>query len=250
MATAYASGATLREIGCQYSLSHERVRQLLRDADYDISALKAEAERTRRRQLTRQHGGAIRQMLAAGQTPGQVAATLGIPVELVKRLDSRDPAYARARKLGRSKATPMKYTDEEVLRCLRKANESLGGVLTTAVYTRFAHGRHFGDGRPWPTHQTAHLRFGSWRSALERAGLPANPSTPITGHLLFTDGHCIDAILEVERVIGHLPSVAEYERYAAEMAGVLPSSATIRKRLGGWQQALKTATDFAAQSES
>jgi hypothetical protein len=101
-----------------------------------------------------------------------------------------------------------------------------------------------GDGRSWPSHQTAFLRFGSWKAALEHAGLPANPSTPIAGRLLFTDGHCIDAILEVERSVGHLPTAAEYERYSAKMAGVLPSLATVRKRFGTWRNALEAAANF------
>jgi hypothetical protein len=133
-----------------------------------------------------------------------------------------------------------------VLNCLREANAALGGVLTTAAYDAYARGRTLADGRPFPTHQTEHLRFGSWREALERAGLPANASSPIAGRLLFTDGHCIDAILEVERAQGHLPTVAEYERYAAEMSGVLPSSATIRNRFGTWSRALEAAAQFSA----
>jgi hypothetical protein len=246
MAAAYAAGATLQDIGDEYSLSRERVRQILRDAGYDLDELRAKARAARRRRIRREHGSAIREMLASGRTPSEVAGALGVPVDLVKRIDARDPSFARTRKVVRRKSHALKYTDEELLHCLREANTALGGILTGAAYDQYARGRTLADGRPWPTRQTPLLRFGSWRAALERAGLPANASSPVAGRRLFSEGHCIDAILEVERSVGHLPTVAEYERYAAKMAGVLPSSATIRNRFGSWQRALEAAAAFAA----
>jgi Homing endonuclease associated repeat/Sigma-70, region 4 len=245
MAGAYAAGATLQAIGDEYSLSRERVRQILRDAGYDLDALKAKARTARRRRISREHGPAIREMLSSGRSPSEVAGALGVALDLVKRIDASDPSYARARRVVRRKAYSLKYMDDELLDCLREANSALGGILTTAAYDEYARGRTLGDGRPWPTHQTAFLRFGSWRSALEQAGLPANAPSPIAGRRLFSEGHCIDAILEVERSVGRLPTVAEYERHAAEMAGVLPSSATIRNRFGSWRRALEAAAEFA-----
>jgi hypothetical protein len=246
MANSYVAGATLQDIGDEHSLSRERVRQILCDAGYNLGELKEKAKAERRRRIRQEHGPAIREMLGLGRTANEVALALGVPIDLVKRIDASDPSYARTRKVARRKTYALKYTDEDVLSCLREANAALGGVLTTAAYDAYARGRTLPEGRPWPTHQTAHLRFGSWRAALERAGLPANASSPIAGRRLFTDGHCIDAILEAERALGHLPTVAEYERYAAEMAGVLPSSATVRNRFGSWRRALEAAAEFSA----
>ena len=244
MADAYVAGATLQDIGEEHSVSRERVRQILRDGGYDLAELRMKARAARRRRIRREQGPAIREMLGLGHTPSEVAAALDVPRDVVTFIDASDPSYSRKRKVARGKAYALKYTEEDVLSCLREANAALGGILTTAAYDSYAREQTFADGRPWPTHQTAHLRFGSWRAALERAGLPANASSPIAGRRLFTDGHCIDAILEVERALGHLPTVAEYERYAAEMAGVLPSSATVRNRFGGWRLALEAAADF------
>jgi hypothetical protein len=245
MADSYAAGATLQDIGDEHSLSRERVRQILRYAGYDLNELKAKARAARSRRMRREHGSTIREMLSPGRTANEVAAALGVTADLVKRIDASDPSYARTRKIVRRKTYSVKYTEDDVLGCLREANVSLGGILTTAAYDAYARGRTLADGRLWPTHQTAHLRFGSWRAALERAGLPANASSPIAGRGRFTEGHCIDAILEVERALDHLPTVVEYERYASEMAGVLPSSATIRNRFGSWQRALEAAAEFA-----
>lgn len=245
MARAYVAGATLQEIGDEHGLSLERVRQILRDAGYEPEDLKKKAKAARRRVIRREHGPAIREMLGLGRTPHEVAAALDVPEDIVKRIDAGDPAYARTRKVIRRKSHQVKYSEEDVIACLQQANAALGGILTTAAYDDYTRGRELEDGRAWPSHQTALLRFGSWRAALERAGLPANASSPIAGRHVFSDGHCIDAILEVERVLGHLPTVAEYESYAAEMAGVIPSCPTVRKRFGTWQRALEAAAEFA-----
>jgi hypothetical protein len=134
-----------------------------------------------------------------------------------------------------------RYSREELIECLREASEELGGVLSTWAYTDLARTRHFADGRPWPTHQTHSLRFGSWRSALLEAGLEANPSSAIAGQRLFEVSHCIDAIRYVSHELGRAPSVRDYERIAIDSNGALPSSATIRKRCGSWGKAVEMA---------
>ncbi len=151
MADVYVAGATLQDIGDEYSLSRERVRQILCEAGYDLDELKAEAKRARRRRIRREHGPAIREALTLGQTPSEVAAALGVPVDLVKRIDGSDPSYARKRKVVRRKTYAVKYTEDDVLSCLRQANAALGGVLTTAAYDNYARGRSLAGGRLWPT---------------------------------------------------------------------------------------------------
>ncbi len=156
-----------------------------------------------------------------------------------------DPGRSRLAAFGRmGKRAKPKYSDEEIIECLRTASVELGGVLTAAEYTSFAKQRKFPDGRPWPGHQTPFHRFGSWRAALQRAGLEANPPSAIAGQRIFTRERCIDAILEVERELGHAPTAAEYELAAAASGGVLPSLATVRSRCGRWRGALVLAARF------
>jgi hypothetical protein len=69
----------------------------------------------------------------------------------------------------------------------------------------------------------------------------ANPSSPIAGQRLFEVAHCVDALRHAKRQLGHVPSVNDYEEIAAELEGALPSSATIRKRCGSWNEALTEA---------
>ena len=110
MADAYAAGATLQGIGDEYSLSRERVRQILGEAGYDLDKLKAKAKQARSRQIRQEHGPAIREILGLGRTPNEVASELGVPVDLVKRIDASDPSYARTRKVVRRKTYSVKYT--------------------------------------------------------------------------------------------------------------------------------------------
>ena len=204
----YKDGATLREVGTAHSLSGERVRQLLLAAGLATRS--------------REDVGAKRRAEASAsgkeQNPERPGRT------------GRRAAWAKK-----------KYSNEELIECLREASAILGGVLSAAAYTRLAKTRAFPDGRPWPTHQTHFHRFGSWRNALEAAGLRANPSSAIAGRRLFEVGHCIDAIRHAHRELGRIPTVADYDRMAAGSNGALPSSATIRNRCGSWVEALRLA---------
>lgn len=241
----YREGATLNEIGQESAITRERVRQVLVRAGYRMSELKVESARARRKLEVEENTDRVVPMLAAGELrPQEVASTLGISSEVVRRIDKEHPEFARKRKAIRRRERAPKYSDLEVLSVLRAANEGLGGIITVQEFTHFARGHKLDDGRPWPTHQTALLRFGSWREALEAAGLPHNQSSPISGMRLFERTHCIDAILEAERALGHLPTVREYDEYARLMGGALPSVATIRHRFGLWPDALRAASEF------
>jgi DNA-binding CsgD family transcriptional regulator len=241
----YDAGGTLGEVAERFGISRERVRQLFRDHGLPTRSI-AEAAALRREQLVNDHHEKILELIDAGVAPKEVAERLGISPQLVRHALRDDPARRRLaafRRTAKTKPKP-KYSDEEIIECLRTANVELGGVLTTAEYTSFARPRRFADGRRWPLHQTASNRFGSWRAALQRAGLEANPPSAIAGQRLFTREHCVDAILEVERALGHPPTAAEYERAAVASNGTLPSLATVRHRCGSWQEALVLAARF------
>ena len=241
----YDAGGALGEVAEQFGISRERVRQLFRAHGLATRSI-AEAAAMRRKQLMNEHREQIFELIDAGVAPNEIAERLGISPQLVRDALDDDPSRRRVAAFRRNAKTRPKprYSDEEIIECLRIASAELGGVLTTAEYTNLARTRKFPDGRPWPLHQTPFHRFGSWRAALQRAGLEANPPSAIAGQRLFTREHCIDAILEVERELGHPPTAAEYERAATASHGILPSLATVRHRCGGWQDALVSAARF------
>lgn len=240
----YEAGATLAEIGERYGVSRERVRQLFRDAGLPTRSI-GEAAALKHRRLFGANREAIVNGFESGKTAEIIAAEQALPLNLVREVLAEDPRRARMMNVrSRRKRNGPRYSDDELIDCLRSASLAIGGVLTTAAYSSLAKASAFPDGRTWPTHQTPSNRFGSWRAALERAGLESNPPSAIAGQRIFTRGHCIDAVLEVERDVGRLPTASDYEEFAAKMGGALPSIATVRNRCGSWGEALRLAVEF------
>jgi hypothetical protein len=203
----YRGGASLRAVGEQFGISGERVRQLFGAAGLETRS-RTEVEEILRAEREKRAG------------PGEETPTrIRRPAEWVEK----------------------KYSDAELLEILRTTSSELGGILTAHRYDEFAIGRTFADRRPWPSHQTHFLRFGSWRGALLTAGLPANPSSPISGQRIFGLGQCVDAVRHVRRELGQMPSVKGYETVARRSNGALPSAATVRNRCGSWSEAVRLA---------
>jgi hypothetical protein len=161
----------------------------------------------------------------------------------VRAIDSEDPTYAEARRLTRRGGSRSIFSDEELIACLREAATVADGRLSIESYTRYAADRRLGDGRPWPSHQTALLRFGSWRAAVEEAGLPPPASAPRRLARRFDVERCVDAFVDVARALGHLPTAKEYGDAATSSRGRLPSLATVRHRVGSWRRALQAAAE-------
>jgi hypothetical protein len=247
------NGKTLEEIGLIVGLTRERVRQLIQASGFNSKQLAQEGNETRRREesdvfqaVLLENEQEIRELLEDGRGIRDIAATLDVPPQALEKFVEGLPDYERLRWIvGRRYTVARNYTDADLISCLQTAARELGGVLTAYGYTEFSRGRTFDDdGRPWPTHQTMALRFGTWRDAVVAAGLPANERSPIYGKHIFTEEHCIDAILEVERALGKVPTNYEYDLYARQQNGAIPSLATVRHRLGGWLAALRRAGEF------
>lgn len=227
----YSEGATLEEVGAAVNVTRERVRQL-----FASNGLKTLSLAGRRRQKAAGRTGEIVALHRELRDVAAVAERLGLAKAIVDEIIREETTVAERRKpqINYQK----KYSNEELIACLFAARDAIGGVLTAAAYTKYARSQQFDDGRPWPTHQTFALRWGSWRNALVSAGLPQNPSSPIAGQRLFGPGHCIDALHHAARTLGKAPTAAEYDCLAKQSGGALPSQATVRTRLGGWTAAL------------
>jgi hypothetical protein len=233
----YQLGATFQEVGTAFGVTRERVRQILNEAELGTrSGERAVAIKARRR---REHMAAVLEAFRRSSDARQVARELELPYGLVKEIVCEHVPTGERR--AHWKKPKPKYSDEELIEFLRIASRTLGGVLTTAAYTSFASARETSDGRNWPTHQTHSNRFGSWRLALEAAGLAANPASAIAGQTLFQVEHCVDAVRSVSRGLGKVPTAAEYDVAARDSRGALPSLATVRNRCGTWNDALSKA---------
>lgn len=229
----YANGGTLEAVGQQYGLTRERVRQIFRDQGLPTIPLG-----DRRRRVHEKRADEIIDKYRELRDEREVARVLGLPRVVVEEVLRKRLSASELRKRTKH---GKKYSNDELIAMLCQASEALGGVLTKDDFESYARERQLSDGRPWPTAQTHMHRFGTWRKALEAAGLRANPTSAIAGQLLFTEAQCIDALRHLARELDKAPTVAEYEAYAKEMNGAFPSSATIRNRFGSWYDALAKA---------
>lgn len=233
----YEGGATLEEVGRAFGITRERVRQVFREYGLPVRSVK-DSYALQRARRSCQYADRIKVRFRQLRDVDAVARELRLPRTLVAGVVEQAFTPAERRRPTNARK---KYSDEELLEVLRTASVTMGGVLSAQGYTAFARGRKMRDGRRWPTHQTHALRFGSWRGAVNAAGLAANPSSPIAGQTIFEDGHCIDALRAAARALGHTPTADEYEEFARVSNGALPSQATVRHRLGRWYQALARA---------
>lgn len=241
MARMYAAGATLEEIGREYGITRERVRQVLNKVA-DMSVLKAEARTSRRQQRERQAQRALpkaRKLLSAGVALQEVASELGIPFALVRELDAENPSYALRRRLRRI-GVHVVYTDQELIGLLQRAARVHGEPLTGKAYLAYAQGRTLPGGRSWPTLQTFYKRFGSWGDALAAAGIARNPPSPAVKNRRFSARDCLEALRELQAELGRPPSAAEYADFYRRNRGRVPSYGTIINRFGSLSQALLT----------
>ena len=234
MAALYEAGASLRDVGRAFNVSGEYVRQVIRDAGVQPRSA-AETYAVKRDRRLGEARIAVCQMFRETGDVEEVADRLGVPSVLVGQIVRANFSESERR---RPNQATKRYSDRELMDFLKEVSEQLGGILTTVTYNKVASTRRTEDGRPWPTHQTFFLRFGSWVKALQAAGLAANPSSPIAGRNLFEKEHCFDAIRALARQLDKTPTAEEYEVFARGLGGAVPSLATVRNRCGQWHGAL------------
>jgi len=84
-----------------------------------------------------------------------------------------------------------------------------------------------------PSLPTVLNRMGGWTRAVRAAGLTPIVPTGTARRRRWTEGACWAALRRVADELGEIPTVLAYERHAAGRHD-LPSSATVRNRLGRW----------------
>jgi plasmid maintenance system antidote protein VapI len=233
----YERGVTLSEVATSFQVSRERVRQLLVAAGFKTRTIRETAALKRARD--RHRAEEIVSAFRRSRDAEQVARKLAVPRNVVNEVLNEQLTLSERR--ASWKSPKQRFSDAELIEFVQIASRELGGILSATEYTAFARERHTSDGRPWATHQTHFHRFGSWRNALQAAGLRANPPSAITGKKLFEPEHCIDAIRAIARDLGKAPTAAEYDECARQAGGALPSLATVRNRCGRWNEALSKA---------
>lgn len=231
----YSTGATLEEVGIEFSISRERVRQILREAGISTRST-TETANVRHARIVEERGEEICTEFSECQDAVEVSRRLDIPRAVVKEIVAeRCPQVVRRR----PRASSRKYSTEELVRFLHETSADVPGVMTAEDYRRFAADRRAEDGRPWPTVHTYIKRFGSWRKALARAGLSVAPRST-RSRRRFSDEECVKALRRAAEALERIPTMDAYSEFVAFHEG-LPKAVTLTDRFGSWHEALTAA---------
>ncbi len=244
MAALRERGWNLDEIGLRYRVSRERVRQILiAHGGIDIENV-AEARRRRAEALAETRIDELLVRWRSGQDPGSAAAALGLQASACRSTIERfatevDRAARRASLAGVRGIGAQTYSDRDILVALTSVAARVGRVPSPKEYAGFA--RELG----FPSLPTVLNRMGGWTCAIKAAGMTPLSQPRRTRAQRWTQDACWAALRLAVDELGEIPSVLAYERHAATRDD-LPSSATVRNRLGRWSS---IATKLAAERE-
>jgi len=233
---------SLDEIALRFGVSRERVRQILRAHGGPDPQDIAEA---RRRRAEAQAEARIDELLArwrAGEQPRTAASALGLQAaacrSTIERFATEVDRAARKASMAGGRAVNT-YTDRDIILALTSVSTRVGRVPSAKEYA--LHARQLN----YPSLPTILNRMGGWAHALRAAGMKPISSPTRARTRRWTEEACWAALRAVVAELGEIPTVLGYERHAAGR-DELPSSATLRNRLGRWSA---ITTQLAAQRE-
>ena len=238
-------GLTLSEIGAQFGVTRERVRQVT-GGDW-----RAAREARRRMEFAAAHGPRTVRLWRDGETPNEIARALragGDPAcegtlrqrvrsflldEGVTEEELAERVRERHRDVGRAQQGQSRWSDADALAAIALA--SGGAPLAKSEYDRVRlSGAVNGPSGAWIV-----ARMGKWNDALRRAGVPPTPSVRSSYDPIPLRAH-VEALGRVAGILGRDPSMAEYERLRRADD---PGEVSVRMRLGrgSWVRALTAA---------
>jgi len=226
-------GWSLDEIALRYGVSRERVRQIMHANGGPGARDVADARRRRAEQQAEAHIDELLGLWRAGEEPGSAATLLGLQALACRSTIARfatevDRTARRANLAHAREGGAQMYSDRDIIVALTSVAARLGRAPSPKEYAALARELQF------PSLPTVLNRMGGWTSAIRAAGMrPLGDATRRTRARRWTDDACWAALRRVVAELGEIPTVLSYERHAADR-GDLPSSATLRNRLGRW----------------
>ena len=161
-------GLTLQEIGENFGVSRERVRQLLAPFP-DLTPLAIEA---RSEQKIKTHEDKIWQILTSSPSVDAAFRKVHNNADVILQFPELDPTllhtYLKDRfwNLPKVQAKSIQWTDEEILSSLQSASSLSTGTLSKGEYDRWRESTEHAPSVPTITN-----RFGKWNAAVSAAGL-------------------------------------------------------------------------------
>ncbi len=223
-------GFSLDEIALRFGVSRERVRQILRAHGAPDPDLVADARRRRTAQLAEQRVDELLALWRAGHEPRSAASALGLQAAACRSTIARfatdvDKAARRANLAGARGAQT--YSERDIIVALRAVAAGLGRVPSAKEYALLARGLEL------PSLPTVLNRMGGWSRAVSAAGMTPIGAPAAARTRRWTQTACQEALRRVVGELGTIPTVSSYDRHATGRPD-LPSSATLRNRLGRW----------------
>lgn len=216
-------GISLREIGNAVGVSHETVAFVCRKNGLGRVVL------AQTRALSPEKRESIITAWVNGDTIRNIAEREGIYIASAKRVVEED-ASARQREARRILVNRrrgnfgQRISDQQIVLAVRQCGDELGKRPTTQEYRKWA--AETGN----PSGALVQKRMG-WKNAIVAAGF--EPIDKRGRGPRWSDEDCWNAGREAARILGHAPSIGEYE----ETIGYLPDypgAQTVRQRCGGW----------------
>ena len=231
MAALREQGHTLDEIALRFEVSRERVRQLLGPKPGPGADQLADLRRRRADQQAHDRVDELLGLWRAGRTHADAATALGLRPAAARRViaQSATDADRAARKasFARARVPTNTYSDADIIRALRRVTAHLGRTPRAKEYTAL-HAQLGGPSLP-----TILNRMDGWTTALRAAGVAPPTAAPRPRRRRWTVDACWTALHRVVAELGTIPTVARYDHHARDRDD-LPSSATVRNRLGRW----------------
>jgi transcriptional regulator with XRE-family HTH domain len=236
-------GWSLDEIALRFGVSRERVRQILRAHGGPDAQNVAEARRRRAERQAEAHVDELLALWRSGKEPGSAASALGLQAgacrATIARFATEVDRAARRASLAGARTGATTYSDRDIIVGLISVADRLGRVPSAKEYGALARELEY------PSLPTVLNRMGGWTSALGAAGLTSISSARRTRSRRWTVEACWAALRDAVAELEEIPTVVGYARHAADRTD-LPSSATVRNRLGRWSA---IATQLAAERE-
>lgn len=225
-------GETLAEIGARYGLTKERVRQILKRTGGVDSRAAVDARAIRTREAAHAKRESLLTAWREGLSYRTIGQRTGLAAASVKEVIASEstPADLAARRRSQmvgSGSTVVRWSDAELVEGIRSAARRLGRTPSSDEYDVLS--RELGVASVG----TITNRLG-WSNAVRAAGFE-----PVTARRSYTrrwtEEACLDALRRVVAELGRFPTLSEYQRICSEGED-LPSSATLRHRIGSWTE--------------
>jgi len=220
----YREGSTLAEVGEQFGITRERVRQILA-AEGVPTRGRSEACQIKYEAWAAEHGPSIDAMFDKCRRIHMVIdACKGIHSEKWVRRYLEDRKHEQ-RLVAWRRRKPVR-TDDDMLKALRRA----AGPSKHITVAGYEAARRPDD----PSVGGFYLRFGSWAEAVQRAGLTSGQGRPVYVRQ-WTEDECraaIEEYVEAARAAQEPASLYGYDAYQRSRPA-LPSLSTLRLRFSG-----------------